>query len=540
MKYASSLRPPFLTLLFLIVLGAPCATFSQSESFLTFRSVLIDGVSGVNGLNRVFGTAISPDGRHLYAVAGGDNSISLFQRDRTSGSLVFVAMWHLDIASDTDDHYVTLSPDGKHVYVTAERAGLVMVFERNASSGLLSFVDSIDLASQGFGGVGFMAITPDGTNIFITVGRPSDSGAGGLLQFHRNVPTGRLTLHRFYGDEPEVYSFSYGIYVSPDGKHLYVAGSDYRDTGTLVFRRASQTDDLSLVQIANSGNIPVPQASSHDGSFLFGIGKDDEVISLKRNLVTGEIEAVDSYRIEPDQDGYTPLPMHLVASPSSAHIYVSTSHSRSVYTIEYDSLNGSFEGVDPIVSSDVPQQSQVSLHDPARLSISPDGAFLHVSNPFGESLGIFKSAASNPVSQEFQINPGLNGSWFYPDTAGQGFLIDVFPNSGEMFLAWFTFDTQIPSEDYLANLGDSGQRWMTAQGSYNGNRAELEIFQSTGGIFDSPEPKPVLSSDGTLIIEFTGCNSGTVTYDIPSIGLSGVIPVERIALDNVDFCTTLQ
>jgi hypothetical protein len=41
-------------------------------------------------------------------------------------------------------------------------------------------------------------------------------------------------------------------------------------------------------------------------------------------------------------------------------------------------------------------------------------------------------------------------------------------------------------------------------------------------------------------IEFAGCNAGLVTYSIPSLGLSGEIPIERIVLDNVQLCETLN
>jgi hypothetical protein len=43
-------------------------------------------------------------------------------------------------------------------------------------------------------------------------------------------------------------------------------------------------------------------------------------------------------------------------------------------------------------------------------------------------------------------------------------------------------------------------------------------------------------ADGTIILTFTGCNSGTVEYDIPSIGRSGVVPIQRIVGDNIEQC----
>jgi len=47
-------------------------------------------------------------------------------------------------------------------------------------------------------------------------------------------------------------------------------------------------------------------------------------------------------------------------------------------------------------------------------------------------------------------------------------------------------------------------------------------------------------SDGTIILTFTSCNSGTVEYDIPSINRQGVVPIERVASDNISLCKMLS
>lgn len=141
---------------------------------------------------------------------------------------------------------------------------------------------------------------------------------------------------------------------------------------------------------------------------------------------------------------------------------------------------------------------------------------------------------------QFQINPGLNDAWYYPITAGQGFLITVFEDSGLVFLAWFTYDVERPAEGVTAILGEPGHRWLTAQGPFQGDTATLDVFVSSGGVFDSAEPAvgpPV--QDGTMTIQWTGCNSAILSYDIPSAG-QGMIPIERITLDNVPLCESFQ
>ncbi len=142
----------------------------------------------------------------------------------------------------------------------------------------------------------------------------------------------------------------------------------------------------------------------------------------------------------------------------------------------------------------------------------------------------------------FEINAGLNDAWYYPVTTGQGFLITVFPDIKQMFVAWFTFDTERPPDDVTAQLGGPGQRWLTAQGPYDGRVAEMTIFVTTGGVFDSAQP-PITTDaegDGTLTIEFSDCETGMVHYEITSLGISGNIPIERTTLDNVALCEALS
>lgn len=143
------------------------------------------------------------------------------------------------------------------------------------------------------------------------------------------------------------------------------------------------------------------------------------------------------------------------------------------------------------------------------------------------------------VVSDFPINAGLNDAWFNPATAGQGFFITVFPDIQQLFLAWFTYDTARPDGSISANLGEPGHRWLTAFGAFAGNSASLDIEVTQGGVFDSIEPGTSQSLDGTIVLEFSDCENGTVTYDIPSISQQGVIPIQRIALDNVPRCEEL-
>ena len=139
----------------------------------------------------------------------------------------------------------------------------------------------------------------------------------------------------------------------------------------------------------------------------------------------------------------------------------------------------------------------------------------------------------------FTITYAMSGSWYYPPTTGQGFLIDVFDTQNLMFLAWFTFDLERPPADTPSLIGDPGHRWMTAVGPFTGDSADLDITWSSGMIFDSETPPVENETDGTMTVEFDNCFTGTVSYDLGESGRTGTVPIQRIVNDAVSLCETL-
>jgi len=43
-----------------------------------------------------------------------------------------------------------------------------------------------------------------------------------------------------------------------------------------------------------------------------------------------------------------------------------------------------------------------------------------------------------------------------------------------------------------------------------------------------------------IILTFESCSSGTIEYDIPSINKHGIIPIERVASDNIQLCEAIS
>ena len=136
------------------------------------------------------------------------------------------------------------------------------------------------------------------------------------------------------------------------------------------------------------------------------------------------------------------------------------------------------------------------------------------------------------------LNPGINGSWYNADQSGQGFLIEVLPEVDHVFVAWFTFDT-IASDDTSAILGNSNQRWFTAEGPYSGTEASLTVYSTQGGVFNQGATTQSTEA-GTLDINFSGCGNAIADFSLLDDSLAGSIDLTRASGSAIPFCESLK
>ena len=125
----------------------------------------------------------------------------------------------------------------------------------------------------------------------------------------------------------------------------------------------------------------------------------------------------------------------------------------------------------------------------------------------------------------FSIQAGLSGAWVNLNTLGQGLMLDVIEQRQEIFIAWFTYERQ--ANENNAEFGSSRHRWFTAQGKYSGSTADIDLIETTGGVFnaDNATESAVI---GRLKITFEDCTSGEVEFSIDQQNLSSSFPINRI------------
>jgi hypothetical protein len=207
------------------------------------------------------------------------------------------------------------------------------------------------------------------------------------------------------------------------------------------------------------------------------------------------------------------------------------------YQVDYR-RNGDVSWSDGGSTSNTMQSlSGLDAGQPYDVQVTPNDG--NVDGPVRSALNLFQTESVDP---QFTINAAMSDAWYFPDTDGQGFLIIVWETEKLIFLSWFTYETERPPDDVTAILGEPGHRWLTALGSYEGDTALLDVFLSKGMIFDSAEPpvETVQYEGASIEIIWTGCNEAVLKYNIPTLELSGEMPIERIVLDHVAACLEVQ
>lgn len=138
---------------------------------------------------------------------------------------------------------------------------------------------------------------------------------------------------------------------------------------------------------------------------------------------------------------------------------------------------------------------------------------------------------TDSTTQAVSINHGMDGAWSDPNTPGQGFFFDV--HAGEdgsefIFVSWLTYGDDTAS----------GQRWLTAQGPFEGTAAEIIVYETTGGSFDDPETTTT-DPVGTLSIDFTDCSNAILIYSLTEEGLESTIDIQRTIPGTQALCLEL-
>jgi DNA-binding beta-propeller fold protein YncE len=157
--------------------------------------------------------AVSPDGRNVYVAASGDDSIAVFDRDRSTGALTQPKGKGGCVAAVVSKakgcgiavgllapNSVAVSPDGRNVYATTRDGASVVSFLRNPRTGQLrqlppsssGCISGLPIpgctAGRALKWPDVVVVSPDGKNVYV-----GDFAGSGVISFSRAGKAGALT-----------------------------------------------------------------------------------------------------------------------------------------------------------------------------------------------------------------------------------------------------------------------------------------------------------------------------------------------------------
>jgi DNA-binding beta-propeller fold protein YncE len=253
---------------------------------------------GVDGaVEEPKGLAVSPDGANVYAADDDASTIDVFSRNTVTGTLTLTGCvgQHAGCVTTSPpkaverSFAVAVSPDGKNVYAVSVGSNTVDEFARNTANGALTYTGCIGqlsgcvptTPSEAIDGPASIAISADGTSVYVA----SENAGGAVDEFQRDTSNGALKLEGCIGSggcspvsgQPEALRLAFAVVVSLDGKNVYVSGQGASIAafarnaadGELTFQGCVGNDNECVQPNPLAINEPTSLAISPDGTSLY-------------------------------------------------------------------------------------------------------------------------------------------------------------------------------------------------------------------------------------------------------------------------------
>jgi len=436
--YASrTVRHAFALSLTGLLLVAPAALAEPGD--LTGAGCLRDlentltGCQSVQGLDRGYGVAVSPDGKQVYVAAADDDTLTTFNRDPQTGAVTWIGCLRDDgraavgcttVAGLDGARGIAVSPDGKSVYVASGDGDALAVFNRSTTSGALMLVGcSRDTENplagctqvQGLDAPRDVSITADGTSVY-----EASAEDDAVTFFRRSTSTGALTWVSCVRDVSNAgtgCASAIGIDgpraadLSPDGTSLYVAARDgdsvaefdrNTTTGALTWRGCFRDVENTITGCTSVQGLDGPHgiSLSPDGtSVYFPTESDDTVTTFARNTTSGALTyggCIGDIGVAPpgcaSAEGLNGS-RDVKVSGDGTNVYVAAADDDAVVVFDRDAATGALTWDSCTRDADRPSANQCALAqglDGVRgLASSEDGTSVYAVSELDDALVVF-------------------------------------------------------------------------------------------------------------------------------------------------------
>ncbi len=257
------------------------------------------------------GIVASPDGRRVYATAGGSGVVAMDAALIQPIAAESISGFTAGSSAQSSAQSLAISPDGTMLYVADNLdSGVVRLVTLASGTYLSSPVFGAGLVPEA------VAPSPDGRKLYVAINDPTKGTADfvAVLDAHSGAPRSSIILGT--GAAPA------GIAFSPDGKTAYVVNRG-ADTMSII-DAATDTVGTSISGLKSPTGIAV----SPDGAKLLIANSGDHTVTLV--AASGNAGTTESIAI-PGGPG-TALP-GIAVSPDGSHAYVADSLANNITEI---------------------------------------------------------------------------------------------------------------------------------------------------------------------------------------------------------------
>jgi 6-phosphogluconolactonase (cycloisomerase 2 family) len=302
----------------------------------------------------------SPDAAHIYAMFGSTSELKTYARNSTTGALttsantpnIYVGPTNGSAGGET----MCISPDGAHIYASGHADSNVYCFKRETNNQLSTFGKLTTLTGQTSytppsGGTSPYHIVMTKSALagkYLYMGSFATTGAAIACMVRDNNSAsgtyGQLSVNPVQASIATPTQQPAWLAISPDDCHLYVAC----DKGSLVAYSINQTDG-SLTQIGNYTAVssgPWSIQVTPDGNHVYMAGSDSELLDqFTRDSNSGsptfgqltakfpnKIRATPFFTVSTGSGG----PDWLVISPDGRHLYTDSGLSPNWGVIQFN------------------------------------------------------------------------------------------------------------------------------------------------------------------------------------------------------------
>ena len=333
-------------------------------------------------------------GRFAYAANAGDNTISVYSINSTTGALTPVGS---PVPTGSSPYAIAARPDGQYLYVVNEISNNISVYAVNATSGGLTAIPSSPFAA----GMDPQALSFDPSGAYLYV---ANNGSDNLSAYAVNGSTGALTPL-----STATYATGAGpsaVSVSSDGRFVFVANHG-GSNDISVFAITAGTGALSPVAgspFAAGGNphsaVLTPFPSPWDyggpgGAYLYTANFD------------GTSSTISAISVDTDTGALIPLSGSPVAVPVSNYIgtdlnglylYVATGTGVLAYSLKTEL---------PFALAGFPVESGRNAYS---VTVDPSNQFLYVGNEGSANIAGYRFDAANGGLTAIPGSPFAAGS----------------------------------------------------------------------------------------------------------------------------------